>query len=129
MHRVHVMTRPKWTQSLKVLRDYAKGRKLKMRAGGKFRVVFIDQDTPLGEVWMRPHFLHWDNNAQIVLGRFLMVNPFNCAQAWFALKYVPAINGFAFTVPPEFLDIVFGQVDGCYEVDEAVKVQEKLAAC
>ncbi len=101
---------PKWAQKVSYLRSFAKGRHLASKAGGKFRVVFLGVTEPLGERWIRPVKLQWDEVTKMVTAQFCFVYPVNyleSTQSWLTLEYHRGIKGFVYSAPSLAWELVF----------------------
>lgn len=74
------------------LREFAKGRGLKVYKGGEFRLVFIDATDPIGEMFCRAVWLRYEN--QIVWGRFRFADPATGEHVWLGAPYYRCLDGF-----------------------------------
>jgi hypothetical protein len=116
---VKAMKMPKWAQTPTYLRDFAKGRHLVVKAGGKFRVVFLGVDGPVGELWYRPHKIQWDESLKMVTGEFGFEHPYCNQLQWVALEYNRGTKGFVYMAPLPVLDLVYvPHPDGKYYTSE-----------
>jgi hypothetical protein len=105
---------PKWAQKVSYLRAFAKGRHLVSKSGGKFRVVFLGVTEPIGERWVRPLKLQWDEATKMVTAQF------NFVQDWVVLEYHRGVKGFVYHAPSSSWDLVFqSHPDATYYVGEA----------
>jgi len=84
--------RPKWAMKVTQLRDFAKGRKLKIYKGGCYKLVFVDATDPIGEVLMRPFWMRYEK--QNVWARFKFVDGHTGEDVWFAAPYYRCIESF-----------------------------------
>jgi hypothetical protein len=108
-----------WMMPLKKLREYAKGRYLHVGAHGRFRVIFVDRDTALGEVFMRPAYLQWQPESHRLMGRFRFDHPAGY-DLWEALFYNWGVDGFVYHAPVSMLGVVMAG-SGYYDEETRAK--------
>ena len=85
--------KPKWAMPVSPLREFAKFRKLRVFTGGSFRLVFVDNTDPIGEIILRPVWLRYENRN--VWGRFRFIDPASGEHVWMCAPYYRCIEGFA----------------------------------
>ena len=122
------MKMPKWAQNPTYLRDFAKGRHLVVKAGGKFRVVFWGVDSPVGELWYRPHKVMWDEGVKLVTAQFGFDHPYCNTPEWAVLEYNRGVKGFVYMAPLPVLDLVYVPHPDAkyYSLEEREEVNQQI---
>lgn len=91
---------PKWAAPVSRLTDFAKGRQLVSKAGGKFFLVFFDAGEPLGHVLQRPHTMQIEEDNRI-WGNFEVFDPYDGKRLWVFAPYYRELSAFGYECPPE----------------------------
>ena len=118
---------PHWAFIPKVLREWAKGRKLKTRKA-QFRIVFFNQELPVGELWRRPHLLQYDEKYKTVYGRFGLEVPDSEELFWITIPYYHSLEGFYCAASSDLVYMVTGYTDlKYYTTEERDLAFEKFA--
>jgi hypothetical protein len=90
---------PKWAFPVARLTEFAKGRRLAIRPGGKFFLVFFDFDDPMGHVVQRPHTLQIEEDNR-VWGNFQLFDPYDGKPIWAFAPYYRELSAFGYECPP-----------------------------
>ncbi len=122
------MKMPKWANKTSYLRDFAKGRHLVVKAGGKFRVVFLGIDVPVGELWYRPHKIQWDEGLKMVTAHFSFSQVPEFNSNFVVLGYNRGVKGFVYAAPLLLLDLVYVPHPDAkyYTSEEREEIQQQI---